>query len=343
MLDSHALRLKKFMPSNIETPRIDLRNMIRKLPLSRSLWRWMFSKRTAYLHHRAARRQAKTMEAAALKQMLLAVLPAEEQAQWRHRIESVCTDPNNVNIPRHARAGRVLGKYLVMHNGLRIHPMSHYGNLMFQMLVSNRGVHEPEEERAFSQVLKLLPTRPVMLELGSYWAFYSMWFLQACPTGRTFLIEPDQENLEWGRRNYQANRLAGNFSNAFVGHTPESPPDGIPTVSVDGFCKCHDIERIHMLHSDIQGAEHEMLIGAQELLRTRRIDFVFVSTHSNRLHYSCVDFLESMEYVILRNTDLNATTSYDGLIVACTRTIDEATAIREMLSFSQIGDRLAAE
>ena len=47
-----------------------------------------------------------------------------------------------------------------------------------------KGHHEPQEEFAFFQVLEQLRRNPSpwgnprMIELGSFWAYYSMWFLK---------------------------------------------------------------------------------------------------------------------------------------------------------------------
>ena len=64
-----------------------------------------------------------------------------------------------------------------MHNG-NIVPLdgagAYYGQFI-QLLVLNRGVHEPFEEYAFQELLKNLPKTPLMIELGAYWGHYSMW------------------------------------------------------------------------------------------------------------------------------------------------------------------------
>ena len=37
-----------------------------------------------------------------------------------------------------------------------------------------------------------------MVELGSWWAYYSLWFQARVPEARLFLVEPDPRNLEVG-------------------------------------------------------------------------------------------------------------------------------------------------
>jgi hypothetical protein len=71
-----------------------------------------------------------------------------------------------------------------------------------------------------------------------------------------------------------------------------------------------------MLHSDIQGYEFEMLLGAEKTFREKKIGYVFISTHSNEVHYQCLDFLKRYDFVVLASADLDQTYSEDGLIAA---------------------------
>ena len=57
------------------------------------------------------------------------------------------------------------------------------------VLHRNRGVHEPGEERMFAEVIRRMPPGALMIELGSYWAFYSTWFGKAVPSARIFCVE----------------------------------------------------------------------------------------------------------------------------------------------------------
>ncbi len=107
--------------------------------------------------------------------------------------------------------------------------------------------------------------------------------------------------------------------------------DGTPIVSVDAFCRRKHIDRGSILHSDIQGAEAEMLRGAESMLAGQKIDSFFISTHSNALHDECVDLLSSYGYVILVSVDLRETYSADGIVVAK----PEAIEVPECLTVSK--------
>jgi hypothetical protein len=184
---------------------------------------------------------------------------------------------------------------------------------MLKMLQDNRGVHEPQEERVFQNIISYLPKKCTMIELGAYWAFYSLSLLQERPSAKCYLIEPDARNLMSGRINFRCNQRRGVFVQAFVGAQECSEPR---TIAVDSFMAQRRIKHVNILHADIQGAEYEMLLGAEKSLQLRLIDFIFISTHSASLHEACRQRLGDYGYIILADINLSEAHSYDGLLVA---------------------------
>jgi len=241
--------------------------------------------------------------------------------EWSNRVRDALACPDNLFIPRAPDAGMITDGQLIMHNGLRVHELSYDGKGPRDLMKQNGGVHEPQEERLFMEVLHALPPGSTMLEFGSYWAFYSMWFYKHISDARCFCIEPDARNLDMGVENFALNfgpsppRVV--FEQAFAGrkHTTDILEHGIPTVSVDGFFTKHQISHLSLLHVDTQGHELEVLLGASAALSSNMIDYVFLSTHSNELHRKCLDQLQRHEYRILADIDLLETYSFDGLIV----------------------------
>ncbi|MBT8036294.1 MAG: FkbM family methyltransferase [Verrucomicrobiae bacterium] len=243
---------------------------------------------------------------------------------WRDRIDDVISSPDNAHIPRHPSAGQLKGYTITMHNDVRVCANGYYGAGILNMLIENKGVHEPQEERAFEEIIRLLPDQCVMLELGAYWGFYSLSLLQQRPKATCFLVEPETQNLISGRINFRLNGRKGIFTQASVDRSPKDNPR---TISVDSFCREHNIDHLHMLHSDIQGYELAMLEGASNLLTKGNADFVFISTHSTKLHIDCIEKLKSFGYVILADADMKETFSYDGLIVAKHHSIENPQAV----------------
>jgi hypothetical protein len=235
---------------------------------------------------------------------------------WRQRIDDVIACPDNQYIDRVPDAGKLIDDQVVMHNGIRVVGLGYYGAGILKMLVENRGVHEPQEERAFGLVLPHLAAGSTMLELGAYWAYYSLWFAKTVKDAQCFLVEPVSENLRSGERNFEINGARGAFTQAFVGSSDRTDREGRNFVAVDPFCERNGIEHPAILHADIQGGEVDMLAGAKMLLRRKAVDWVFISTHSNKLHYECVEILKSYGYLVMASADLDETYSTDGLIVA---------------------------
>lgn len=93
---------------------------------------------------------------------------------WQKRIDDVLNCSDLDLIPKVPNAGKILRGKQVMHNGILINLGSYYGPEYSKMLVLSKGVHEPQEERIFMEVLKVLKPGALMIELGSFWSFYSM-------------------------------------------------------------------------------------------------------------------------------------------------------------------------
>src|SRR5689334_5254830 len=66
-----------------------------------------------------------------------------------------------------------------MHNGLHVTAGNYHGEWMSEVIRRLRGHHEPQEEILFHAALPLAglgDTEPMMVELGSFWGYYSLWF-----------------------------------------------------------------------------------------------------------------------------------------------------------------------
>jgi hypothetical protein len=234
---------------------------------------------------------------------------------WKKRIDDVLQCDDNRYIPRVADAGKISRGRQIMHNGIKIYLGSYYGPEYSRMLLLSKGVHEPQEERVFGEAIGTLPPSSVMVEMGAFWSFYSMWFQHQIPGARNLMIEPDAFNLGHGRRNFRLNKMKGTFIRAFIGReTSAGRPVG--TLAIDDLVQQQSLPFIHMLHSDIQGFEYDMLLGAQKTFDADKVGYVFISTHSNEIHYKCLDFLKQRNFVILASADLGESYSEDGLIAA---------------------------
>ncbi len=226
------------------------------------------------------------------------------------RFREVISDPLNLLIERVPEAGVLEGNEVYLHNGNRV-PVAgdgaYYGQFS-SLLVLNRGVHEPLEEYVFQELVKRLPASPRMIELGAYWAHYSMWLKRFRPQAAVIMVEPDRGNLAAGQANFVRNGFEGEFIHAAVG-------EGL--WELDDFFATRGLSHLDVLHADIQGAEGALLEGGRQTLGNSQIDYLCVSTHSQALHRGVAEELTRLGYRVEVSSDFdNETTSYDGFLFA---------------------------
>lgn len=236
----------------------------------------------------------------------------EKAEKYLERYREIISDPLNTLIEKVPEAGYVdNNRNVILHNGNRVPvegELAYYKDFS-DILIINRGVHEPLEEFCFQRLLpKIDAPRPVMLELGSYWAHYSMWFLKRYANAHCFMIEPDPSNIKCGQNNFKINGFVGEFIQSFVGNSD---------FKVDDFVLNREFKTIDLLHADIQGYEIEMLEGAAKCLNEKIVKYAFVSTHSQQLHASVIKVLSDAGYRIEVSADVDhETTSSDGFVLA---------------------------
>ncbi len=223
----------------------------------------------------------------------------------------------------------------VMHDGTLIIEGCYQGPWMTELIRRLHGCHEPQEEAAFAACLRRIDAderRPVMVELGSWWSYYTIWFGRRYPGSQLVLIEPDAPRLETGHVNMSLNGLEAVGILASVGEKshPGLPfpceSDGlervIPVIAVDDLVRDHDLQMIDVLLMDVQGAELDALAGSRETIRNRRVRFIVVSTHhrsiagTSTMHQQCLSFLRGEGAHIICEHTVSESFSGDGLIVA---------------------------
>jgi hypothetical protein len=225
-------------------------------------------------------------------------------------------------IPKVPDAGKVFEeegiRYQLMHNGIKILEHSYYAAWMTDVIYALRGHHEPQEEKVFYEVLKYIPSNATMIELGSYWGYYSLWFSKMVEGAKNFLIEPEIENMELGKKHFALNGKGAHFTLGYVLLRP-TDPESYPfakRICVDDFIKENQIEHVNILHADIQWAEYQMLLTCQEAIKKEQIDYFFISTHDPLVHSNCRNLLLEANYLIIAEHKVEESCSVDGLIVA---------------------------
>jgi FkbM family methyltransferase len=232
-------------------------------------------------------------------------------------------------IPKVENAGEVNidhnPPFQVMHNGVKVLLGGYHGEWMQRIITALKGHHEPQEEKVFYEVLKRVSgDNPVMLELGSYWAYYSLWFRKTFPAGSNYMVEPITEKMQLGQKNFDLNGFSGIFFNGCMGGEYKDKMTFVDwnndeiemkQYSVDAIVEKNNIAFIDILHSDIQGAEVDMLKGCEQSLNAGKIGYLCISTHGDK-HERCLDFFKQRSMHIIAEHSVEASASADGLIVA---------------------------
>ncbi len=233
-------------------------------------------------------------------------------------------------ITKHPNAGKVMdaeSPYQFMHNGIKVRLGGYHGFWMAEVIRALQGHHEPQEERVFHEVLKVMPPGAIMIEVGSYWAYYSLWFNRCVSGGRTYMFEPVAHKLKIGIENFKLNQMQGVFRNAFVGAQSNERAkfvdwDGsvwqVPCVAIDDVLDREGINFLDILHADIQGSELDMLEGCRRTLAENRIGYLFISTHAGK-HAACLTEVKRVGYEVVAEHTIHESCSGDGLVVARSR------------------------
>jgi FkbM family methyltransferase len=132
--------------------------------------------------------------------------------------------------------------------------------------------------------------------------------------GRVFTFQPATMNLFYLNENIRANRFLncevipkavsnsdGTVAFEFGGESclGRISADGllrVPSTSLDSFVSSGK-PMPHLLKIDVEGAEHDVLVGATRVLLKAR-PTIFLATHGNKVHADCCDLLGKLGYTL---------------------------------------------
>lgn len=264
------------------------------------------------------------------------------QGDAARRVAMTLSCRDSDGIPKVKDAGEVQslqGRAVqVMHNGLLIDEGCYYGPWMTHVIRGLRGHHEPQEELIFDAIVSRLARsdvrNPTIIEFGSFWSYYSMWFSHALDGARAVAMEPDPQYLEVGKRNAELNGLTSRiqFVHGAVGGQPgevlefrtESTGELVPVIQHDlcSLMELGGLADVDLVMVDIQGFETVLLERARDLLTAGRVRFIVVSTHHQAIsgdpltHQRALDLLRECGAHIVGEHTVRESYSGDGLIAA---------------------------
>ena len=200
------------------------------------------------------------------------------------------------------------------------------------------GTYEKEQTALFE---KLIHPGDVVFDVGAHVGYYTLLAgALTGPRGRVFAFEPEPSNfaflkqhaaLNGGASITVVNSAVGDHAGDVVfeygtgsgtGHVassgaanssppPNRAPHGalvVPMLTLDAFAGDQRTQ-CHAIKIDVEGAEMDVLRGAQSLIASAR-PVIFLSTHGNAVPRECLEFLRARGYSFepIVGTDVNTTT-----------------------------------
>lgn len=247
-------------------------------------------------------------------------------------------------IPKVTGSGEIVsdedGDYQRMHNGLLVKKGGYYGEWMSELISRLKGHHEPQEEFVFHAIAQRSRTDGLMIELGCFWAYYSLWFLKEFPERTAICLEPDSNHLEIARANAKKNKLSERIQ-LIHGLSSEvtCEPSAFDTETGElEFCKGYTLDDLFLLsgkkfieiaHCDAQGAEEHVVDQMIRLGIENKLRFCVISTHAFEItgnpltHQECLNKLLRSGAHIIAEHDVHESYSGDGLIAASFLEVDK--------------------
>jgi len=257
--------------------------------------------------------------------------------QYRLELTKKCKDADY--LPKVENAGKVFqdengSKFQVLHNGVKAYPNGYVGPWITKLIDELKGHHEPQQEVVFHEILKLIKNpKPVMVELGCEWAYYTNWFKKEFPNSVAICAEPNLEQLEFAKANATLNAHKNiHFHHAFNGNEDrfakliDSDNKNLLSkefLAIEDIFSKYKLDCIDILFLDVQGAETDVISEAYDLLSEGKIKFLIVSTHVHYIskdsltHQKCLNMIKLSAGRIIAEYEVHESYSGDGLIAAC--------------------------
>jgi FkbM family methyltransferase len=261
-----------------------------------------------------------------------------------HRVRMTASCSDAANMPKVPGAGEVFEQDGVllqrMHNGLLIEQDSYYGPMMTAIIRRLHGHHEPQEEVVIDAIIRRLNSEETsdqnqsvsVIEFGSHWSFYSLWFCSAVERARAVAMEPDPAYLDVGRRHAARNGLEDRieFIRGAIGDSPGqdmqflAESDGqtysVPTYDLHSLMERSGLDRADVVLADVQGAERILLDRAASDFAEGAVRFLVVSTHHHLIsadpiiHQRALAQLTAAGAHVIAEHTVGESYSGDGLI-----------------------------
>ena len=205
-----------------------------------------------------------------------------------------------------------------------IDPVSQFG-----LELLREGTYEPTMTQLIGTLLRPGDT---FVDIGGNEGYFSMVASQIVGRGQVHCVEPQRrlqsvirENISLNRaKNIHVHALAladaeatkelhlrpdtnTGSSGFYGGRKWGSKTESVSVTTLDKFFAIHGIERARLMKVDCEGAEAPMMVGAEEVFSSRRIDFLALEFHPNVIgHAKCTEINSQLRRSGYRLTRANA-------------------------------------
>lgn len=192
------------------------------------------------------------------------------------------------------------------------------------------GSYEYEKQLLFKQHII---AGSIVFDLGAHVSFHTLLSsVLAGTTGKVYAFEPMPDNLTYLKKRLQLNNTDNveviaaavcdkmgsayfeNYNSSFQGRLSDSGKIKVRTVGLDALIQSGEIEVPHYIKMDVEGAEVQVLEGAQTLL-SKNHPTIFLATHGDDLQRQCCEMLSSLGYKLQSITERDMDTSDEILAI----------------------------
>jgi hypothetical protein len=176
-------------------------------------------------------------------------------------------------------------------------------------------------EKEILNLQKTNKEKYTMIELGSNQSYYSLLFKHILGKDKTLniLVEPDPKHLKATISEFfNLNNCEGILYNKAIGESYKPNLENIKitecgSITLDQILIENNIDVLDVLHCDIDGAELSLIKTCSDTFKNKKIDTIFLLTHSY-CHEICKEFFNNLEYDLIYENNMRSI-GWDNLLV----------------------------